>query len=282
MIGKYLSILLLALASFGNMAWAECTTEEWAIVIGSAEAVPEANYYGDCGLMVSSDGQSAYMEGAAFVEDQTPGSVSPPVTEYAARFYIDASNITKVGDPAELVIFQGWRTDGTEAFHVKFAICDGAPVVSGYVHNASTGNITLPAGWQEITVWWKQDGTLRLRVAGVGEDSVQGDPTSLSLNSVRLGIATGTLRLFTGHLYFDEFASTRGQDPGPKVNVCSGQLVAMKDFIFDENAPKTCVAGEMQLENVQVKAVGAFSWDVGSLSVTGPLVVERGAQLRVF
>ena len=270
-----LSLLLL---SFSLSSWAACTTDAWTNVTGTAEAVEEASYYGDCGLKITMNGQSSTFENPAYVEDGSPQQEP----KYAARWYMNTDNLQTLAEPSELIVLLGFDATGRAVFEVGYQNCTGQPTVFAKNGIADvTDNVTLKPGFNEITVFWDNSGSIKIRVAGVGESEATFPATGKLLDTVKFGAPTGTLKNYDGHVYYDSFASTRGIDPGPEVNVCSGTLVSLKDYTFDKNSPALCKSKKMELDNVLLKSDSNVSMQTEEFRVVGKFAVEHGASLSV-
>ena len=121
---------------------------------------------------------------------------------------------------------------------------------------------------------------MTLRVRGAGEQARAIPALPSPLTKVQMGIANGTLSLFTGALFYDEFESTRGADPGPKVDVCEHDLVVLNDYVFDEDSPKLCSAESIKLHNVSVTRED-LRLETKTLAINGEFSVKPGSTFAV-
>ena len=231
---------------FGGAAHA-CALSYWDDVqdINSILSASEsARFEGQCGLRVALDGTYT-----GYVEDTTPGTVDPIVTEYSVRFYIhvgeftlgtnDAIALLSAHDLASDLVFSMSIYQRNGSLYTRLLAVDD----SGAQIDTLNNGMLLKPGWRSIEVRWVgassglvPDGELIISVDGVtgtGADVLTGfDNDSQSIYSVRLGVLSGNSGSISGVMDLDSFDSGRGISFGPIAKPCVAVDVDLRDVTF--------------------------------------------------
>ena len=189
-----------------------CSTDAWSSTTGTStiSAVENAVYEGKCGLSLKLTGGAT----AGWVEDATPASVSPAVTEYVARFYAYFDD-AQLDNGAEIILFSATDANNSELFELKARGTSSGPVL--YIQDTGSGKSTnelpIPPGWRAIVTHWKSSGELSLMI-DEGQNGLSGTLTGLSygsktVNAVQLGIIDNPSGNVNGIVDIDSFMSRR-------------------------------------------------------------------------
>ncbi len=154
---------------------------------------------------------------ARFVTDTTP--LAEP--SYHAKFAFNANTFSAgTAATAAVTVFQATTAAGGQVFALQVHRTGTTEQVR-LVLNRSAGNpvtgawYTLPAGAHTMQVDWvaAASGSLRLLVDGTVRQTLTGNTSSLSIDTVRLGAVAGVGNTTSGTMYFDSFVSTRNTMP---------------------------------------------------------------------
>lgn len=275
-----MTLLVTALSTSGHA----CTTLAWDQVSGAElSAQAEAAYEGQCGLRLNLG------SGASWVEDQTPGTLVPAVSQYAARFYLYADDASLPTGTA-LTLLQAQDTSQAELFALELlGTSQGNRLMIRAHHGSGTtssGQIELPRGWRSLEARWLSgsgNGSLILALDGVDRLSLTSlDTGGTALGRTRLGLVAGAASGQSGWLDVDAFASRRSGSNGLAQKTCSGGEVAITDTTFLPGSHSCVGTNSLTLGERVTLDAGA------SLNLTAPLVVLAagthiglGAQLSV-
>lgn len=246
-----------------------CSTNGWSSTQGTAVTAENAAVYeGDCGLRLNLDGAAT-----GLVKDDTPGTVTPAVSEYVARFYayFDDAQLT---NGQGFTIFSALNAGSNELFSLEVTGSNMGPVLAVYDAGTSkvSGDIPVPTGWRAITLHWTTgaNGALKL-IVDREQDGMTQAITGLSnagqeIGSVQLGVVTNVPGI-AGIIDADAFFSRRTGTTGlANQKACSGTNV-IKNITF-LNGPITCSnAGALSFGNRVTFDPGA-TVDVVAASVT--------------
>lgn len=279
--------------------WSQaCTLNDWSRIqdgSGNLTVGTPLHFEADCGLEVALSGQPAY------VEDQSPGLLSDPVTRYVARFYLLPDRIA-IANGDTLTLFAGYTNSrSTPLFELLLVRLSGehrlrlvAYADNGAKYTTLGHEMKLIDGWRALELEWLaavsaslSDGGLKLRVDGVagqGGQLLSGlDNDAYPLDYVQLGMVAGSAGASGGELALDAFVSQRGGSPGVINKPCSGDAVVVDHHTFLPGST-SCEA------NLALSTNGYVTVDSGadvvfsgtSISLKPGFSAARGSQFRAM
>ena len=217
-----------------------CDVDAWSSSEGTLalEADVAARYMELCGLRVDLTGA-----GDGWLADATPGTLTPVVTEYSARFYIYFDDaVINIGE--EVVIFTGEYADNNTLFGLKIVNTGGGPAFRLYVIDDNGGRIDALAdlsaepGWRAIHLDWiagiSSSGSASLGMDELPSLLVIDDVNNGNhvLDHIKLGAVSGNTSDTTGIIDMDSFTSQRWGDSGVINKGCSGSIVDVENTTF--------------------------------------------------
>ena len=230
-----------------------CSTSAWSNTEGSAvTAINAAAYEGDCGLRLDLAGTAT-----GLVEDATPGTVTPAVTEYVARFYAYFDD-AQMNNGSEFVLFRAFDSGSSELFSLKARGTAAGPAL--YLEDAGSGkttnNLLVPTGWRAIILHWNTTGSGQLELIidresdGLSESVTGLSNSGQAIDSIQLGAITNPASV-SGMVDVDSFLSRRAGTGGLMVQKsCSGTDVVLKNATFLSDSSLTCnVTGTLSFGN---------------------------------
>jgi len=254
-----------------------CSTAAWdAQSGGNLAAVQEAAYEGLCGLRLSLGGSTA-----SWVEDATPGGLSPAVDQYVARVYLFAAGASVPTGQAVLLL-QALDAGDSELFGLEL-VGSGAGNTLRIRARDSSGSLSsnpvaLPYGWRALELSWLAQtgsGSLVLLLDGQQALSLSGlDNGGLAVAKTRLGLVAGAAASASGILDLDSFRSRRTGSNGLVEKACSGDVLVVTDTTFLPGTRNCAATGRLTLGERVAVDPGA------SLSLVAP-VVELAAGSRI-
>jgi hypothetical protein len=259
-----------------------CSTAQWDDTsIGAAVTADTAAVYeGACGLRLGLSGTAS-----GWVKDRVPGTVSPGVSEYVARFYAYVDD-AQIANGESLTIFSALNAGATELFGLDVKGSNTGAVLHLYANdNGNTvegiGDVPVEPGWRAISVHWTTGaGTGELHLSVDRNQSAQ-SITGLTnagqiIDSVNLGIVNGNTAAVSGNIDIDSFTSRRTGPTGLLITkACSGTNVTVKNATFLSGAI-TCNASTGLIFNNRV------TFDPGAtVAVQAPTVtIRNGTRVR--
>ncbi len=240
-----------------------CNLNAWSGVQdpGSALSVTEsARFDGSCGLHIDLDIGAA----TAYVEDTTPGSLSPPITAYVGRFYIYIGDM-QLAEGDVIKLFSALDAASGPVFAVQLYAASGrlysrlvATGDDGGTIDTSDGGLQFLPGWRAIEASWTassgdgmDDGELTISLDGIPGaeiDNLTGlDTDTLVIDSVQLGLLGGNTGTVTGFYDVDSFASGRTGTTGLVDKNCSGVAVTVENMTFLPGAADCTATGGLTL-----------------------------------
>ncbi|HEC05221.1 MAG TPA: hypothetical protein ENJ12_00075 [Thiolapillus brandeum] len=220
-----------------------CSTSAWSSTDGTAvTAVNAAAYEGDCGLRLTLSGTAT-----GLVKDATPGTVTPAVTEYVARFYAYFDD-AQLSNGSEFTLFNALDSGSNELFSLKAR--GTAAGTALYLEDADSGkatnNLLVPTGWRAIVLHWNTSGSGQLElIIDREQDGMTETITGLTnsgqeIDSIQLGAITNNAGT-SGNVDIDSFLSRRAGTGGLMVQKsCSGTDVVLKNATFLSDSSLTC------------------------------------------
>jgi len=275
----FASVAVLALQSTSALA---CSTAQWdeTNIGSSVVADTTAVYEGACGLRMGLDGN-----GSGWVKDTVPGTVSPAVSEYVARFYAYVDD-AQIANGESLTIFNALDAGANELFGLDLVGNGTDTLLHLYANDGGStvegvGDIPVEPGWRAISVHWTTGaGTGELHLSVDRTQSAQ-SITGLSnagqaIDSVNLGVVSGNTAAVSGTIDVDSFTSRRTGPTGLLITkACSGTNVTVKNATFLSGAI-TCNASTGLVFDNRV------TFDPGAtVAVQAPTVtIRNGTRVR--
>ncbi len=187
-------------------------------------AVEDARFENSCGLCLDLN-----TVGTGWVEDQTPSSIQPAVTEYVVRFYLYVGDAS--GEGGTFTLFKAF-TSVQAAFWLNLALSENSTELSLYATDDSgiqysSQNIPVLPGWRSIEMTWSAgngDGALSLSIDDIDNNlSLAGlDNDLMSIDYVRMGVISGDTETSTGLMDIDSYTSHRSVHESLVDKNCSG------------------------------------------------------------
>lgn len=271
-----------AMLAFPVSSALACSTAQWDdSSIGTAVTADAAAVYeGACGLRLGLTGTAS-----GWVKDSVPGTVSPAVTEYVARFYAYVDD-AQIGNTENVTIFNALDAGATELFGLDIKGTNTGAVLHLYANNGgstieATGDIAIEPGWRAITVHWTTGaGSGELHLSVDRNQSVQ-SITGLNnagqvISSINLGIVNGNTAAVSGSIDVDSFTSRRTDPTGLLITkACSGTNVTVKNATFLSGAITCTASTGLIFDNRVTLDPGA------TVSVQAPTVtIRNGTRVR--
>jgi len=263
-----------------------CSTNAWSSTEGSAvTAVNTAVYEGECGLRLNLNGTAT-----GLVKDTTPGSVTPAVTEYVARFYAYLDD-AQLNNGSEFVLFNALDAGSGELFSLKARGSAAGPVL--YLEDTGTGkttnNLQVPAGWRAIVLHWNTAGNGELTLMVDREsDGLTQTVTGLSnsgqaIHSIQLGVIENSSGV-NGMVDIDSFVSRRTGTGGLVIQKgCSGTDVELENATFLTGSSLSCnVSGVLRFgDRVTFDPGSSLNITAQSVAMNPGLAVPHGSSLDI-
>jgi len=263
-----------------------CSTSAWSSTEGTAvTAVNAAAYEGECGLRLTLNGSAT-----GLVKDATPGTVTPAVTEYVARFYAYFDD-AQLSNGSEFTLFNALDSGSNELFSLKARGTAAGPTL--YLEDAGSGkttdNLLVPTGWRAIVLHWDTNGSGQLElIIDRPQDGMTETATGLSnsgqeIASIQLGAITNPSGV-SGIVDVDSFLSRRAGTGGLMVQKsCSGTDVALKNATFLSDNSLTCnVSGTLRFgSRVTFDPNTTVNIVAGSVAMGPGISIPQGATLDI-
>lgn len=237
----FLNILLVTIfLLFISSQPCACDVDAWSSSDGTlvAEANAAARYEDLCGLRAD-----LTAAGNGWVVDATPGTLTPVVTEYSARFYIYVDDAFINRDEA-LIVFSGEDASNNTLFGLELVNTGSGPAFRLYVMDDTGARIDAQAdlsvelGWRAMHLDWFA-GISSSGSANLGMDELMNlqsidnvNNGSHILDHIKLGVVGGNTAGTTGIIDMDSFASRRSGSNVVIKKSCSGDIVRVENTTF--------------------------------------------------
>ena len=227
--------LLCARTTFG------CSTSAWNTTHGAGLVSGQTNarFAGDCGLRLDLAGGTQ-----GYLEDATPGTLTPAVDQYTARFYLYPGDAEL--DTSQINIFSVHDSSENQLMGIDLYIDNNQLTISAFAYDDNNfrfdhPGIQLNRGWRAIELQWQaadspgaDNGILSLLVDGEPDSNpVTGlDNDTHTVASARLGVVNGNNVSVSGLLDFDSFTSRRSGTAGIIEKAITGTDPVVENITF--------------------------------------------------
>ncbi len=234
----WMAAVPLLLGSLFTQSVLACSTAAWSRVENpevTLFARPESRCTGNCGLRIKLEGTQP-----AYVEDDTPGSLTEDVVSYYARFHIDTTWLN-MNDGQQITVFASNASGATPVFGLQVVQISGKKYAQIYAYRDNGSQVSindagseLTDGWHSIELMWTaatsagaDDGSLTLALDDVDNvlslSSLDNDTHAIATS--QLGVISGNDATVTGNLHLDAFTSQRtASSATPEACLTYGQL----------------------------------------------------------
>lgn len=270
-----------------------CNTNAWDNVSqtnGILSSQANANYEGNCGLRLNLDSTTQ-----GYIEDLSPGTLNPAVTQYTARFYLYLGD-ADLGSQDSVGIFAAYDDLTSQLLGIELFMSNNELMARAYAVDDSAARIDhagvpLKRGWRALEIQWQaanpagaNNGSLSLLVDGnTDSQPVSGlDNDTQAVAAASIGALNGNTATVQGKLDFDSFTSRRYGSTGIVAKSHSGSDPLVENTTFLENSLFDFTGNSITLgRRVTVDAGAVINISASVVHLQPGFVALQGAQISI-